>query len=221
MNVLDVEQGSPEWLAARVGKITASRVSEIMSKTKGGASRSSRANYLAELIAERLTGRPAARFVSQAMQWGTDQEPNARLEYAFSRDLVVEPVGFVLHPRIEHFGASPDGIVATPNGETGLVEIKCPFTATHIAALQSERVPGEYVWQIQAQLACTGLGWCDFVSFDPRLPPALQLFVKRVERDDDAIDAIEAEVGVFLDDLDLALADLKRRFQVEEVTADV
>jgi putative phage-type endonuclease len=221
MNIVDVEQGSPEWLAVRVGKVTASRVAEIMAKTKSGASRSARQNYLAELIAERLTGRPAARFLSQAMAWGTEQEPAAKLEYAFTRDVVVKPVGFVMHPHVDHFGASPDGLVTDPNGDVGLVEVKCPFTATHIATLQSERVPGEYVWQIQAQLACTGLGWADFVSFDPRLPPALQLFVKRVDRDDELIEAIEAEVGVFIDELDGALADLKKRFAVEEVPADV
>ena len=217
MNIIDVVQGSKAWVFARLGKATASRAADIPARTKSGGYRSSRENYMGELIAERLTGRPLERFNSAAMVWGTEHEDEARREYAFSHDTLVERVGFVLHPRIENFGGSPDGIVADAAGEKGLVEIKCPLTSTHINTLRTEQVPSDYYLQMMANLACTGLPWCDYVSFDPRLPSEMQLFVKRIERHDDTIEMIEAEVALFLDDLEVALADLKRRFNVEEL----
>lgn len=202
-----MDQHSPEWYAARLGKATASRVADLMAKTKSGYS-ASRANYMAELICERLTGQPAERFTNGAMQWGTDTEPQARAAYAFLGDLDVAEVGFVLHPTIADFGASPDGLV----GDDGLVEIKCPNTATHIETLLSGGVPGKYLAQMQTQMACTGRAWCDFVSFDPRLPADLQLWVKRVPRDDEAIRAIEAEVQAFLSELDAKVEALRAKY---------
>ena len=202
-----MDQHSPEWYAARLGKATASRVADLMAKTKSGYS-ASRANYMAELICERLTGQPAERFTNGAMQWGTDTEPQARAAYAFLGDLDVAEVGFVLHPTIADFGASPDGLV----GDDGLVEIKCPNTATHIETLLSGVVPGKYLAQMQTQMACTGRAWCDFVSFDPRLPADLQLWVKRVPRDDEAIRAIEAEVQAFLSELDAKVEALRAKY---------
>lgn len=190
----EIAQGSDEWHALRLGKVTASRVADVIAKTKTGWA-ASRANYAAELIAERLTGKPTEGFTNAAMQWGTDQEPNARLAYEFMHDVNVEQVAFVFHPKIQDSGASPDGLV----GDDGLVEIKCPNTATHIDTMIKQEVPAKYITQMMWQMACTGRKWCDFVSFDPRLPETMQLFVKRIERDDAVIDALETQVQVFLD----------------------
>lgn len=202
-----IEQRTEGWHQQRLGKATASRVADVMAKTKTGYS-ASRANYAAELMCERLTGERAESFTSAAMAWGTDTEPQARAAYAFLTDADVVEVGFIDHPSIPMFGASPDGLV----GETGLVEIKCPNTATHIDTLLGETVPGKYLTQMQVQMACTGRAWCDFVSFDPRLPADLQLWVKRVPRDDEAIRAIEAEVQAFLSELDAKVEALRAKY---------
>lgn len=191
-----MEQGSEAWLLARAGKVTASRVADLMARTKTGYG-ASRANYLAELVAERLTGQPAARFLNDAMRWGTDQESNARAAYAFAYGVEIEETGLVMHPRIADFGASPDGLVGTE----GLIEIKCPNTATHIDTLLSKAVPQKYVLQMQTQMACTGRGWCDFISYDPRMPAEMQMWVQRVPRDDVLIGEIEAETVKFLGEL--------------------
>lgn len=205
-----MDQRSPEWFAARLGKVTASRVADIIATTKSGYS-ASRANYMAELICERLTGEPAERFSNAAMQWGTETEPQARAAYSFLTDCDVMECGFVPHPTIADFGASPDGLVA----EDGLVEIKCPNTATHIDTLLTEAVPAKYVTQMQVQMACTGRAWCDFVSFDPRLPADLQTWVKRVQRDDEAIQIIEAETVKFLGELAAKVEALRSRYMQE------
>ncbi len=189
-------QGSPEWFAARCGLVTASRVADVVARTKTGWS-ASRVNYMAQLVAERLTGNVAESFTSAAMQWGTETEPAAREAYSFYHDSEVEQAGFVAHPSIAEAGASPDGLVGT----AGLIEIKCPNTATHIDTLLGQEVPGNYLTQIQWQLACTGREWCDFVSFDPRMPEAMRLFVKRVPRDDERIAELEAAVTDFLVEL--------------------
>lgn len=190
------EQGSAEWFAERCGCVTASRVADVVAKTKSGYS-ASRATYMGQLIAERLTGEPMAGFTNAAMQWGTDVEPQARVAYEFYTDASVGQTGFVKHPTIDQTGASPDGLV----GDDGLVEIKCPETKTHIETLLGQAVPGKYITQIQWQLACTGRQWCDFVSFDPRMPESMSLFVSRVERDNERIEELEREVIVFLNEL--------------------
>ena len=205
-----MEQRSEEWFAARLGKVTASRVADLMAATKTGYS-ASRANYMAELICERLTGQQAERFSNAAMQWGTDVEPQARAAYEFITDASVSEVGLVDHPSIAMFGASPDGLI----GDDGLIEIKCPNTATHIETLLGEVVPRKYVIQMQVQMACTGRAWCDFVSFDPRLPGDLQLWVKRVQRDDVAIQNIEAETVKFLGELEAKVLSLRSRYMQE------
>lgn len=202
-----IEQGSPEWFAERLGKVTASRVADVIAKTKSGPA-ASRANYMAQLVCERLTGEAAESFTSKEMQWGTDQEPNARSAYEFRTDATVELVGFVHHPKIGDSGASPDGLVAAD----GLVEIKCPNTATHIETLLGRAVPGKYITQIQWQLACTGRQWCDYVSFDPRMPESMSLFVARVDRDPKMIADLEAEVLKFLDELAFKVAELELRY---------
>ena len=198
-----MEQRSEEWFAARLGKVTASRVADIVAKTKSGYS-TSRDNYMAELICERLTGNGGDFYVNAAMQWGTETEPLARAAYEGYVDVLVDEVAMITHPRIEQAGASPDGLV----GDEGLVEIKAPNTATHIDTLLSQSVPGKYNTQMQWQMACTGRKWCDFVSFDPRLPKELQLFVKRVDRDDAYIDMLEKEVVSFLKELDAKIEKL-------------
>jgi putative phage-type endonuclease len=200
-------QGSAEWLAERIGKVTASRMADLMARTKTGYG-ASRANYMAELVAERLTGNAAERFQNDAMRWGNEQEASARDLYAFMRDAAVDPAGFVPHPLIADTGASPDGYV----GEHGLVEIKCPNTATHIDTLLSESVADKYVKQMHWQMICTGRKWCDFVSFDPRMPASMQLFVRRVSLSDELAAEMEDEVRKFLDELDEKVSALQSRY---------
>ena len=189
-------QGSDEWLLARCGKITASRIGDVLSKTKSGWG-ASRYSYMGELIAERLTGRPNETFVNTAMQWGKDNEDRARNAYCFKFDKEVTQVGFIEHMRFEGLaGASPDGLV-----DDGLIEIKCPNTVTHLDILTSGNVPTRYELQMQWQMECTDRKWCDFISFDPRLPENLQLFVKRVKREVD----IEPEIRKFCDEMRMRL----------------
>lgn len=198
-----IEQGTEAWQALRRGKVTASRVADIIKKTKSGYS-TSRKNYAAQLLCERLTGRTAESFTNAAMQWGVEKEPEARAAYEFMKDATVELAAFVDHPAIAMSGASPDGFV----GEDGLVEIKCPLTATHLEMVMGGEIDADYVTQIQWQLACTGRKWCDFVSFDPRLPAHLQIVIRRIERDQRTIIELETEVSGFLRELDAQIARL-------------
>jgi putative phage-type endonuclease len=197
MSASNIEQGSPEWHAARCGRVTASRIADMLAKTKSGWG-ASRANYKAQLIAERLTGTVAESYTNAAMQWGTDMEPEAVAAYAFYHGTDPQPIGFVPHPTIEMAGASPDRLI----GEDGLIEVKCPQTATHIETLLEGAVPGKYRLQMQMQMACTGRQWCDFVSFDPRLPEDMRLFVRRIERCPVTIADIEKEIRAFLAEID-------------------
>jgi len=201
-----VEQGTPEWFAARLGNVTASRVADVIAKTKSGYS-ASRENYMAQLICERMTNTVAESYTNAAMAWGTETEPLARAAYESHADVLVDEVGYVHHPAIKRAGASPDGLV----GADGLLEIKCPNTATHIETLLSETVPTKYITQMQWQMACTGRQWCDFVSFDPRLPDGLQLFVKRVDASTEYITTLEEEVEKFLYELDNKIFKLNER----------
>ncbi len=200
----EIIQGSADWFAARAGKVTASRVSDVIAKTKSGAS-ASRATYMGQIIAERLTGLMAESFSSGPMKWGIETEPQARAAYTFYRDQDVVEMGFANHPTIQWAGASPDGLV----GDNGLVEIKCPNTATHIETLLGQSVPSKYVTQMQFQMACTGRAWCDFASFDPRMPEDMQLFVKRVDRDNAMIAEHEAEIIAFLAEVEEKIAALR------------
>jgi putative phage-type endonuclease len=200
-------QGSDEWLRARLGKATASRVSDIVARTKTGWG-ASRANYAAQLIAERLTGALVESYTNAAMQWGTATEAEARLAYADSVIETVTEVGFIPHPVIVMTGASPDGLV----GKEGLVEIKCPNTATHIDILLAERIPDKYILQMQWQVACAERDYCDFVSYDPRLPAEMRLFVKRLERDDKRIAELSKEVAIFLDEVAEKVESLQAKF---------
>lgn len=192
-----IAQGTDEWLRQRLGRVTASRMADLLARTKTGYS-TSRENYLCDLLIERLTGNPVEFVKTAAMQHGTDTEPQARAAYEFHHGITVALAEFVPHPRIEMAGCSPDGYVHAD----GLVEIKCPSTATHLDTLLGASIPKKYQDQMLWQMACTERTWCDFVSFDPRLPPHLQLFVTRMERDDVRIKAMEAEVTQFLEELE-------------------
>jgi putative phage-type endonuclease len=199
-----MEQRTDDWFAARLGKVTASRVADVIAKTKTGYG-AGRANYMADLVVERLTGQKASSFSNAAMEWGTEQEPNAKAAYAAKTGILVEDVGFIDHPTVAMSGASPDGFA-----EEGLVEIKCPNTATHLEYIFDGKPPQKYVTQMQWQMACAGKPWCDFVSYDPRLPERLQLLVVRVPRDDDYIKILEQEVTTFLQELDDKLNKLEK-----------
>jgi putative phage-type endonuclease len=190
---LDIPQGTDEWKLQRLGKCTASKLSDALARTKTGWG-ASRANYIAQLVAERLTGVPYEGYSNAAMQWGINTEPKARAAYAFFTGSDVQEVGYIDHPKIAMSGASCDGFV----GDIGLVEIKCPNTATHIETLLGEPIENKYRLQMQWQMAVTGRKWCDFVSFDPRLPAELEMKIERVHRDDNLIAKLEQDVTEFL-----------------------
>jgi len=191
------EQRTEEWFKQRLGKVTASAITNVIAKTKTGPS-ASRENYSTQLTLERLTGQQAEFYTNSAMEWGTATEPQARRAYEVYREVFVDEVGFIDHPTIAMSGASPDGFV----GEDGLVEIKCPESKTQMETLLNQKVPTKYMPQMQWQMACTGRKWCDFVSYDPRMPANLQIFVQRVERNDDYIKMLEDEVQAFLAEID-------------------
>jgi putative phage-type endonuclease len=198
-----MEQRSAEWHAARLGKVTASKVADVVARTKTGYA-ASRANYMAQLVCERLTGKPTEGFSNAAMEWGVEQEAAARDAYSAKVGELVTEVGFVDHPSIANSGASPDGVVGA-----GIVEIKAPSTATHIEYLFEREPPQKYFYQMQWQMACTGAEWCDWVSYDPRMPENLQLLVVRIPRDTDCITLLEKEVSEFLAELDVKVSKLK------------
>lgn len=200
-----IEQGTDAWKLLRNGKVTASRVADVMSKGKSGES-ASRKNYRTELVVQRLTGLPGESFTNAAMEWGTLTEPKARVAYEAELGVFVSQIAFVDHPSIINFGCSPDGLI-----DDGLIEIKCANSSTHIDYLTDGKAPSKYIPQMQSQMACTGAKWCDFVSFDPRLPDDLQLFVVRLERDEEYIKAMEVEVEKFLSEVEVTLTKLKAR----------
>ena len=202
MKVITAEQGSPEWLAARAGKVTASMISNVLAKPETAAYR----DYQAQIVAELLTGKPqGSDFTNAAMEFGTENEPFARSAYEVSRGIMVDEVGLVLHPTIDRAGASPDGLV----GSDGLVEIKCPKVATHLAYICAGVVPTKYRNQMLWQMACTERDWCDFISFRPELPERLQLFIVRFKRDEAEIIKLTTAVNAFLVQVDEMLKKLK------------
>jgi hypothetical protein len=195
----DFAQGSPEWVFARLGLVTASRVIDVIARnSKGTAFLAGRENYMTELLIERFTGVPVEHFVSADMKWGSEYEPMARAAYESKCNTVVELVGFVPHPSIPETGASPDGFV----GDDGLVEFKCPRSTSHIAMLLGGPMNNGYLAQMQFQLACCpSRAWCDYVSFDPRMPAPMQLYIRRILRVNTAIAEIEKLVAGFLVEL--------------------
>lgn len=206
-----IEQGTPEWHAMRCGKVTASRVADVMRSGRGGAPSASRARYMGELVAERLTGVPYESFKSAEMQRGNEIEAEAVSAYAFICGAQCDRIAFVDHPSIEMAGASPDALI----GDDGLAEFKCPASHTHIQTLLSDKIDGDYVRQMQWQMACTGRQWCDFVSYDPRLPTEMALYVRRLQRDDAAIAAMEIAVSQFLFETSMMVDDLKAKYANE------
>lgn len=201
-----MQQRTDEWFAARLGKVTASRIADIMAKTKTGYA-ASRKNYLFELLCERLSGQREEKFINASMQRGIDLEPKARAVYEIETGEWVEEVGFIPHPTIAMSGASPDGLIS----DDGLIEIKCPNTATHIEFLQTQKPKQEYIYQMQWQMACTGRKWCDFVSYDDRLPEYLAFQTVRISRDAATIEEIENEVSAFLQELENEIALLEKQ----------
>ncbi|MGL4641093.1 MAG: lambda exonuclease family protein [Shewanella sp.] len=201
-------QRSPEWFAARCGSLGASQLADALAKTKSGWG-ASRANLRAKLVVERLTGQQEESFTSAAMQWGVDKEEEARIAYSFLTGRNVVEVGLYKHPTIIGTHASPDGLV----DDDGCIEIKCPNSATHIETLKSNLVAHKYLLQMQWQMRCADRQWCDFVSFDPRMPDHLMLYIQRVQRDDDMLATLESEVGTFLAEVD---ADVKALSKIGE-----
>jgi hypothetical protein len=212
LELANIEQGSPEWKQVRCGIVTASRLEDLIAVSeKTGLDLAPRRHYREELIVEILTGEPyptSAEYARQ-VQWGKEQEPFARAAYEMRYDVLVDTCGFALHPDVVRFGASPDGLV----GEDGLIQIKCPNTNTHLRWIQAGIAPTEHWCQMLAEMACTGREWCDFVSFDPRLPEHLQLFVRRFHRNDELIEKLLTEVEHFNSEIDQVLHALPQKPQ--------
>ena len=197
-------QGTDEWLKARLGWTTGSRIVDIMPGVKGKYL-ASRKNYMAEKVIEILTDESPEHFVSEAMQWGTDTEPLARSAYEAITGNFVDEDGFVPHPTIPKLGASPDGIV----NPDGCIEIKCPNSANHLSTILGSLIKRDYIFQMQCEMMCLDKQWCDFISYDPRMPDNLQIFIQRIPRDEVMITEIEMEVKKFQGELQEMLAKIK------------
>lgn len=212
------EQGTPYWKAVRCGLVTASRCADVLAWLKKGGEKSERRNYRSQVVVEILTGVPTEQRITREMQWGIEQEPFARAAYELDRDVMVEIAGFVLHPDVARFGASPDGLV----GSEGLVQIKCPNTSTHLAWMMAGVIPLEHAPQMLAEMACTGRLWNDFVSYDPRLPEHLQLFIRRMDRNETFIAQLETEVVRFNAEIEEMLEQLPQPIVavLDQVPAD-
>lgn len=202
-----ISQGSDEWHASRLGKVTGSRVADVIAKGRGGGPSATRRNYMMELLCERLTGSWVETFQSAAMRRGNELEPLARTTYELDKGVSVALVPLIDHPTIAMFGASPDGLV----GDAGLLEIKCPNTAQHVDVIRSGKHDPQYEWQMLAQMSVTGRDWVDFVSYDNRLPDPLYYACYRFERDGARIIEMEKAVIEFLQELDALEKDMRER----------
>lgn len=200
----DIEQGTPEWLALRRGKATGSRIVDVMATIKSGEA-AGRRNYRVQLALERVTGLVAEGFSNKATDHGHEWEPVARAEYELRRR-PVDQVTFVDHDWIAMAGASPDGLV----DDDGCIEVKCPNSSTHVETLFTRKIPRDYMFQMQWVMECANRKWCDFVSYDPRMPEALRLVIIRVERDEEMLTGIRAEVIKFLTEVDELAAALTK-----------
>jgi putative phage-type endonuclease len=211
LRILTCEQRTPEWFAARIGRVTGSRAADMLATIKTGEA-AARRDYRLELVIERLTGQSSEdTFITRDMQRGMDLEPFARAAYEAELGRIVDKVGFASRDDIQA-GCSPDGIV----GSDGLVEIKCPKSATHVKYLKAGAVPSDYAGQVMHNLWVTGRAWCDFVSFDDRMPIGLQYMRVRVLRDDKALVAYESLLRAFLVEVDAEEADLRQRIPLRE-----
>jgi len=208
MPIIELEQGTPEWLQMRCGCVTASRLRDSLAKLKDPKKESeARAKYRKQLVIERLTGRTTETYVSDYMIWGTETEPQARIEYEMATGNEVQQIGLAMHDSIKWFSASTDGLV----GDDGILEIKCLNSVNHLDILISGEIPEDYHWQMLGGMACTGRQWCDFVSFDPRMPEGLQLFVRRFPRNEALISGMELEVSQFLLEVEQMVTAVKER----------
>jgi putative phage-type endonuclease len=201
--IKNINQGTDEWHELRLGKVTASRLSDVISKGRGNAPSKTRASYMLQLAAERLTGEKEDSFSNKYMEWGNECEPQARSMYEFDSGNEVEEVAFVIHS--DSFGVSPDGLI----GDNGILEIKCPKTTTQIERYLKGKFPTEYKAQVQGQLLATNREWCDFVSFDPRISGEAQYFCIRVERDEEYISELFGKINDFVNELDEMMEKLK------------
>lgn len=199
-----MEQRTDEWFAARLGKVTASRVSDVLAKIKTGEA-AVRRNYKMQLATERLTGQKTDSYINQAMQDGIDREDTARQIYEIVRDIKVEQVGFIDHPTIKMSGCSPDGLLP----DNGILEIKCPIETTHTTNLLERKLPSRYLPQVQWQMACAGADYANFVSYNPNFEPKLQLIYVEVERDNEYIEMLEEEVTTFITEVDDVINQLR------------
>jgi putative phage-type endonuclease len=206
LDTITDEQRTAEWFQARVGKATASRFKDVMAKLKNGSPAAARINYLVDIATERLTKSATPHYSNSAMQWGVTHEASARIVYEQRRQLQVEETGFIQHEELDA-GASPDGLVDWD----GLIEIKCPYNSSVHVMTWMDGMPEDHVAQVQGQLWITGRQWCDFISFDPRMPPALQLYVERIGRNDSYIAGLETEIRKFLIDVDTMVATLMEK----------
>ena len=204
-------QGTAEWFNDRLGKVTASKIADVMMKPSTAGFQ----NYRAQLVCERLTGTPTETFKSAAMEHGTETEPQARAVYTMREGFDVSEVGFIPHPTIAMSGASPDGLA----GDKGLVEIKCPQPPEHIRILTGGQIKRNYVLQMQWQMACTGREWCDFVSFNPALPFEMQMHCQRVTADHELQDEISKSVTAFLAEVDATTKQLIETYNNEDQAA--
>jgi putative phage-type endonuclease len=193
-----LDQGSPGWVRERIGKLTASRMGDVMAMTKAGKPSEARLAYLKQLVAERMTDAAVETYVTAAMQWGIDNEPLAAEEYEALTGEIVVPAPFVPHPTIENFGASPDRFV----NADGLIEVKCPATVNYVEWRRSGEIPERYQWQMLAQLACTRRQWCDFVAYDPRVKVGSPIWIKRYTPTAEDIAKVEEAASKFLQEVD-------------------
>jgi putative phage-type endonuclease len=218
-----MEQRTEEWLRARAGRVTSTGVADVLRVRKDGKPSDLRQTYLGRIVAERMTGQPIENgFQSAAMMWGVEQEPAAKGAYSALTGAHIDEEGLVEHPVLNYASCSPDGLVSQidtfdadftkiTTTENGCIEVKCPNTATHIQTLLTEKVKPDYIHQMNWIMACTGSDWCDFISFDPRMPIEDQLFVKRFERDQEAIRDMETKVSMFLEEVDQTIAKIIER----------
>ena len=206
-------QRNEQWYSDRLGKITASRVYDVCARGKNGQPYSKYHDYKMELALERLTGKPTESFTSNAMQWGIDTEPKAKEAYTLQTMNEVQDVGFIDHPEIENFGASPDGLLLDMFGKplNKAIEIKCPTSKTHLETLTSGKVNPQYIYQMASQLMCLGMKECVFMSFDPRFPADLQIFLYDFELTTEMEEEITEKVVKFNKEVDQVIKDLEKK----------
>jgi len=199
-------QTTAAWHENRLGKVTASRVFDIM-PTKTGKNPATRKKYMLELLAERITGVELDNYVSKAMEWGTQTEPLARSAYEAWTGNIVTEVGFINHPSIPSFGASPDGLV----GEDGGIEIKCPTQTTHLEVMSAGKINPRYIYQMQTGMMCTGREFWDYVDYDPRMPEFAMYYCIRIKAVPLMFQQIEIEVRLFTEELDVMEAEIRSK----------